>query len=90
MVITTHLEKLAGEYELAGQIAKVQLRGETTLVLTVPGQPTYILVPKQGNTFGLEGLNGFEVEFEVGVADAPASAVTFRQPNGTFVAKRKS
>jgi hypothetical protein len=48
------------------------------------------MVPKQGNTFGLEGLDGFEVEFEVGVADTPASAVTFRQPNGTFVAKRKS
>jgi CubicO group peptidase (beta-lactamase class C family) len=86
----SRLEKLVGEYELAGQVAKVQLRSETTLVLTVPGQPTYVMVPKQGNTFGLEGLDGFEVEFEVGVADTPASAVTFRQPNGTFVAKRKS
>ena len=34
----SHLEKLVGEYELSGQVAKGQLRGETTLVLTVPGQ----------------------------------------------------
>ena len=86
----SHLEKLVGEYELSNQVVRVQLRGDTTLVVTVPGQPTYTLVLKQGNTFDLEGLVGFEVEFEVGVSDAPATAMTFRQPNGTFVAKRKS
>ncbi len=81
------LEKLAGRYSLAGQVVSVGLRGET-LTLDVPGQPTYTLVPKQGTTFGLKGLDGFSVEFDLAEGAEAASAATFHQPNGTFTAQR--
>ena len=76
------LEPFEGVYELAGQTATVALRGDDTLTLTVPGQPTYELVPTRGTSFDLKGMTGFSVEFK-------GDELVFYQPNGTFVAKRK-
>jgi hypothetical protein len=82
------LEKMVGNYEMSGIEITVVLEGGA-LRLTVPGQPTYTLVPDRGTTFGLKGADGFSVEFHL-VEDSPtASAVTFRQPNGSFKADRK-
>ncbi len=83
------LEKLVGEYELAGQLGTVELTAADRLTLTVTGQPTYTLEPQQGTTFALQGMEGFSVEFELAEGQDQASAVTFRQPNGTFKANRK-
>jgi CubicO group peptidase (beta-lactamase class C family) len=82
------LEPFTGEYLLGALTVTVTLKGENTLVLTVPGQPTRELVPMRGTTFGIQGLTGFSVEFKRDAAGLVAECV-FYQPNGTFVAKRK-
>ena len=58
-----------------------------TLTVTLPGQPTYTLVPKSDNRFELKELSGFFVEFDFEKEEI--QSLTFHQPNGTFVAKRK-
>ncbi len=82
------LEKLTGEYTLAGQVVTVATRGET-LTVTVPGQPTYELVPVKDTRFDLKGLNGFSLEFTLPSGAQKAIEASFLQPNGTFTAKRK-
>ncbi len=83
------LEPFAGEYELGAVLVTVALRGENTLTLTVPGQPTYELEPVRGTAFNLKGLKGFSVEFKKDV-QGKVIEVVFYQPQGTAVAKRKS
>src|SRR3989337_2873538 len=73
---------------ISGTVATVALQGDSCLTLTVPGQPTYTLVPLQGTSFSIKGMSGYTVEFK----RSPAGAVTevvFYQPNGTFAAKRR-
>lgn len=82
------LEPFVGEYELAGTVLTVELRGEDTLTLTVPGQPTYELVPIRGTSFDLRGLSGYSAEFRRD-ADGAVVALVLRQPDGTFSAERK-
>ncbi len=82
------LEPLTGEYVLGAQTVAVTLQGEDTLILNVPGQRPYELVPRSGTTFDVKGLTGFSLEFKKDAAGAVAEVV-FYQPNGTFVAKRK-
>jgi CubicO group peptidase (beta-lactamase class C family) len=83
------LEKLAGDYELAGMVAKFYLKGESpVLYLTVPGQPEYELVAVEKNKFLIKNLEGFKVEFAENEFGIPQEAM-FIQPNGTFRAKKK-
>jgi hypothetical protein len=82
------LAPLTGEYALGAQTVSVTLQGDDTLILTVPGQRPYELVPRSGMTFDLKGLTGFSLEFKKDAGGAVAELV-FYQPNGTFVAKRK-
>ncbi len=81
------LSHLTGYYSLADQTAEFRLKG-TTLMLTLPGQPTYELQPAQNTRFGIRGLNGFFVEFVLDERDPSAvEEVRFIQPNGVFRAK---
>ncbi len=82
------LEPFVGEYELGGTVLTVALRGDDTLTMTVPGQPTYELVPTRGTSFDLKGLSGYSVEFKQEGSGA-VNELVITQPNGTFVAKRK-
>lgn len=82
------LEKLTGDYELSGTIVKVYLRGEKTLMVLVPGQPDYELVPVKENTFNLKILSGYSVKFEKD-EKGNITSLSFIQPNGTFKAQRK-
>jgi CubicO group peptidase (beta-lactamase class C family) len=82
------LEPFVGQYELAGTLLAVELKGDDSLTLTVPGQPTYPLVPVRGTSFDLKGLNGYSAEFRRD-ADGTVSELALIQPNGTFVAKRR-
>jgi hypothetical protein len=82
------LESLVGQYVLGAQTVTFALQLDGTLTLTVPGQPTYELVPTRGLSFDLKGVPGFSVEFKKDAAGKITEAVFF-QPNGTFVAKRK-
>lgn len=80
------LAPFAGEYEVMGMTATVELKGDT-LLLTVPGQPVYTLVPYLGNEFDLKDQRGFSVKFTL--VEGKATECVFIQPNGVFVAKRK-
>lgn len=83
-----YLQQFVAEYELASTSANVELKGDDQLTLTVPGQPTYTLVPIREFAFELKGLKGYSVEFKKNDSDE-ITEVVFFQPNGTFVAKRK-
>lgn len=81
------LEKYSGEYEIMGTIAKISIRGGSTLILTIAGQPDYELIPTGENDFNIKGLDGFSVKF---TEDAgKITEMIFNQPNGVFNAKRK-
>jgi len=82
------LETLAGQYELGPNVVTIALRGENTLVLSLPGQPERELIPRRGTSFDLEGLTGFSVEFKLDASGAVSEAA-FYQPDATYLAKRR-
>ncbi|MBP1767367.1 MAG: serine hydrolase [Candidatus Aminicenantes bacterium] len=88
MMERSFLEKFAGQYENQGVIVTFSLKGEKTLVATVPGQPEYELVPYKGTEFNLKGVAGLSVEFNLDDAGKPVAA-TLKQPGATTVFKRK-
>jgi hypothetical protein len=77
-----------GEYVLGEMTVTVTLRGKNNLILTVPGQPQYELVPYKGTEFNLKNLTGYSVEFIVDKAGKVTEAKV-TQPNGVFTAKKK-
>lgn len=82
------LEPLTGQYELGAVTVTIALKGEDTLVMSVPGQPERALVPVRGMTFDLQGLSGFSLEFKKDASGAVTEFVSY-QPGGTYVARRK-
>jgi hypothetical protein len=80
------LQTLIGDYDLTGAVCEVSLRGATTLTVTVPGQPTYVLEPYRGTEYNLQGVTGYSVRFTV-EGDA-VTGLAFVQPNGVFEATR--
>jgi CubicO group peptidase (beta-lactamase class C family) len=82
------LEKFVGEYLLGELTVTISLRGDNKLVLFVPGQPKYELVPYKGTEFNLKNLAGYSVEFVVNEA-GKVTEVKVIQPNGVFTAKKK-
>ncbi len=82
------LEKYIGEYELAGTVIKVFIKGENKLFLFVPGQPEYELMATERHKFAFKTLEGYKVEFTESKEKAIIEVIFF-QPNGTFTAKRK-
>jgi CubicO group peptidase (beta-lactamase class C family) len=75
-----YLKAFAGTYQLAGRPIDVSLHG-SQLVVSIPGQSPYSLVPALDDWFELKGLNGFRVKFS-------ANEMTFSQPDGVYTAKR--
>jgi CubicO group peptidase (beta-lactamase class C family) len=84
----TELQQYVGDYELSGVTAKIYIRGENTLMLLVPGQPDYEMVPTKKHEFDFKTLKGFSVKFKVNDKNEVTSA-DFIQPNGTFIATKK-
>jgi hypothetical protein len=82
------LERLAGTYDLLGMPLTIALKGEDTLQGTLPGQPSFELVPYRGTTFLLKGMTGASLNFQVGET-GPAEAIEFTQPGLILTAKRK-
>jgi CubicO group peptidase (beta-lactamase class C family) len=83
------LSKYLGEYELSGVVIKVELKGENTLTLTVPGQPTYELITRKLHEFDLKDLKGYSTIFNWDNKKTKVIEVVFNQPNGVFTAKKK-
>src|SRR5207248_9464488 len=55
MTEKTFLERFVGEYELFGMPLMVALKGDNTLVVSLPGQQDYELVPYKGTEFTFNG-----------------------------------
>jgi hypothetical protein len=87
MMEASFLEKFVGEYELSDQILSISLR-ENSLILSIPGQPDYELVPYKGTEFKLKDLSGFSITFTTDTAESVTEAV-ITQPNGVFKASKK-
>jgi CubicO group peptidase (beta-lactamase class C family) len=87
-VTKTDLQKYVGDYELESVIVKVYIRGESTLMVLVPGQPDYELVPTKKDEFDIKVAKGYSVRFEVTDKNEVLS-LSFVQPNGVFKAPKK-
>ena len=88
-VTKADLEKYVGEYELPGPtIVKVYIKDEKTLMVFIPGQPDYEVIPVKPDVFNLKILSGYSVKFDKDEG-GKITALNFVQPNGTFKAKRK-
>ncbi len=80
-----YLARFVGVYELASTEITFELQGDH-LILSVPSQPSFKLVPDVSGEFNLEGIAGFSVSFEERDGEITA---TLNQPNGVFELKRK-
>ncbi|MFN9970420.1 MAG: DUF3471 domain-containing protein, partial [Phycisphaerae bacterium] len=76
------LAKLAGEYLIMGTQPCTSTLTDATLTASLPGQPTFELIPARNRTFKLKGLEGFSVRFVL-EGDA-VTELKFLQPNGVF------
>jgi CubicO group peptidase (beta-lactamase class C family) len=81
------LARFAGEYELAGQVVTISVKGDA-LVATIPGQPAYDLVPGLGGMFALKQARVVSLRFVTDAAGA-VSHVEMYQPGGTYTVKRR-
>lgn len=79
------IDTYVGIYTLSGINVKVFLKDEN-LILFVPGQPEYTLLPVKENEFVIKGLTGYKAKFET--IDSVLNLVMV-QPNGTFKAIKK-
>jgi CubicO group peptidase (beta-lactamase class C family) len=83
------IEAFTGDYEIQGSPVplKVSLRGENSLIISVPGQPDYKLNPKRGTTFELDAIKGISIEFKRDSAGKVSEAVLNQL--GTMVVLKK-
>lgn len=88
-VSSAELKKYTGDYDLSGTNVKVYIKGENTLMVLIPGQPDYELVPAKKDEFDLKIVKGYSVRFEVNPQNKVLS-LTFVQPNGNFKATKKN
>ena len=83
------LQKYVGEYVLGGTItSKVFVKNDSTLFLSVPGQPEYELVPLGADKFSIKTLSGFTIQFNSNDKGEVTELLAI-QPNGTFKATKK-
>lgn len=88
MLEKSFLEKFVGRYEYGGVVATFALKGEKTLIATIPGQAEFELEPYKGTEFNLKGLPGFSVEFKLDETGQSVEAI-FKQPGATTSFKKK-
>ena len=84
----TTLQKYIGIYLFGGMEATVHIKGEDQLMLDVPGQTDYTLVPVEKDKFHLKEVQGFTIEFNVN-EKGDVTGLTSVQPNGRFKADKK-
>ena len=81
------LEPFVGKYEVMGMTLTIDLRGDTELVASIPGQGDQVLEAYQGTTFNLKGLTGFSIELKRDASGKVTEAV-ITQPGATLSATR--
>jgi CubicO group peptidase (beta-lactamase class C family) len=83
-----YLKRFTGEYELAGRMLSVRLKGNA-LVLDSQGGATVTLLPDRDDGFKVKEQSNNSLRF-VSEKDQPASAIALQTPAGVFTAKRKA
>ena len=81
------LSQFLGKYQFTDSTATITLKGGNILILTVPNQPQYELVPIEGTTFAIKIAKGYTVEFVLDKTGKVTGLKT-HQPNGSFLAKK--
>jgi CubicO group peptidase (beta-lactamase class C family) len=81
-----YLRKLAGLYQLPGQVATVSLKGET-LTLVLPGQPEFDLQPQLGDEFVLKQVKMISIRF-ISDDKGNVTGLELNQAGAVFEAKR--
>jgi CubicO group peptidase (beta-lactamase class C family) len=81
------LERFTGDYSMLTIPARVALRGEDALVVSVPGQPDQELVPYDGTTFTVKGQEAISVRFVMG-DDGQVREALLIQPGATLTLTR--
>jgi hypothetical protein len=84
------IEAFSGDYEIQGSpmVLKVSLRGENSLIVSVPGQPDYKLNAKRGTTFQLAEVPGITLEFKRDAAGKVTEAA-LNQLGTVIILKKK-
>ncbi len=82
-----YLARFTGEYEMASQTATIGLKG-STLTLSLPGQPTYHLVPGLGGEFTLKEYSVISFTFNED-AQGNVTGANFNQPEGVYTVTKK-
>ena len=82
-----YLQRFLGEYELAGMAIRISLKG-SSLVMSVPGQPEYTLVPGLGGVFHLKDVSVIQVRF-LEDGQGRVTVLESRQPDGVYTANKK-
>lgn len=77
----------AGDYLHSGRVIEIRLDARGELAMTIPGQPTYRLLPADGRSFRVDTLEGFGVEFRRPSSDA-VDAMIFHEPRVTALAPK--
>ena len=84
------IEAFTGDYQIPGSPVplKISLRGENSLIVSVPGQPDLKLDPKRGTTFELADVKGVTIEFKQDQSGKVTEAV-LNQLGTVVVLKKK-
>jgi CubicO group peptidase (beta-lactamase class C family) len=82
------LAQFVGDYSLFGMPMSIALRGDSTLLARLPGQPDIQLIPRKGTEFLARDLSGYSIEFVRDASGAVTEAVV-TQPLGVFTAKKQ-
>jgi hypothetical protein len=82
------LAQFIGDYDLLGLPMSIMLKGDTTLMARLPGQPDIELVPRRGTEFLVKNLSGYSIEFVKDDSGVVIEAIV-TQPWGVFTAKKQ-
>lgn len=81
------LAQYIGKYDFAGATVEVTLGNDNYLYLSVPGQPTYALLPYKPGTFRIKEFADYTFEFVV--ENGKVTALKQRDPSGEYLLMRK-
>ena len=91
--LTDHsfLEKLTGQFAMPGSIEPltISLRGDHTLVASLPGQPEAELIPTHGTTFQISNHPSFTIEFKRD-ANGKVTEAAFDRVDAVLVLKKRA
>ncbi len=76
-------------YDVIGMTMTIALKGEKALVVSLPMQPEFELVPYKGAIFHVKGLSGYSIEFKSDAAGVVTEALV-EQPSGVVTATKKA